>query len=322
MFLFGLFLSSFFWLPALYESRYINNKVFNLHIYEHNFSSFRNLIYSPWQFGANINEKDGLSAQIGLLHLGFVIVSFFYLIKQKKQRSFFIFWLTVLILSLFLSTSMSYFLWKHSQLLQKFQFPWRFSSLSSFAASVLVGHALLFFNNKKLTIISIIALLIVSMSFVKVNGRVDRTDSYYFQFPATTFYHGEATTIWTEGDATQFPKSPVEIISGRGKITNLSKKSNKHFYRVTANTDVNILDNTVYFPGWQAWVDGRKTNIEFQDVNHRGLITFSVPQGTHRAEIRFGESPIRLFSDIISLGSFLVIMLLFFLYKTHRLRSI
>jgi uncharacterized membrane protein YfhO len=71
------------------------------------------------------------------------------------------------------------------------------------------------------------------------------------------------------------------------------------------------LDNTIYFPGWQVLVDGQKTPIEFQDMNHRGFITFSVPKGMHNIEVVFRESAVRLFSDMISLFSIIGIFLIF-----------
>jgi hypothetical protein len=69
-----------------------------------------------------------------------------------------------------------------------------------------------------------------------------------------------------------------------------------------------ILDNTAYFPGWEVTVDGIKAPIQFQDMNHRGLITFNVPNGEHSVKVVFKETPIRLLSDIVSVISLVLIV--------------
>ena len=106
------------------------------------------------------------------------------------------------------------------------------------------------------------------------------------------------------------PKSHIEIISGKAKISNLFRKSNVHSFIVNAKTTATILDNTVYFPGWRVEVDGLKVLVQFQDINHRGLITFNVSEGIHKVRVVFGESAIRLFSDIVSIVTLLLIIFL------------
>jgi hypothetical protein len=52
------------------------------------------------------------------------------------------------------------------------------------------------------------------------------------------------------------------------------------------------------FPGWQAFVDGRRVPIRPEAGS--GLITFDVPDGAHRIVIYFGPTPGRLAASIIS----------------------
>lgn len=46
------------------------------------------------------------------------------------------------------------------------------------------------------------------------------------------------------------------------------------------------------FPGWSARVDGQKVAITPEDPS--GLITFPIPAGTHRIEVEWGSTPLRL----------------------------
>jgi uncharacterized membrane protein YfhO len=170
-------------------------------------------------------------------------------------------------------------------------------------------------NNRILLCIGILFLLSIT-PFTKTNGYFSNNDSYYESFTGTTFYHGEATPVWTSGNMSEIPTRPIELIGGKGEIKNITRNSWKHTFTVDAKTAIQIRDNTEYFPGWQARVDGTKVPIEFQDMNHRGIITFLVPKGNHTVEVVFSETPIRLIADIISLSSlFLLFSLIYFAKK-------
>lgn len=304
----GLLLPAYFWIPAIYEGKYINSKIFLSDWYKGHFLNVSNIIYSSWGFGSNVNEEGGLSAQIGPLHTIFALISIGILLKKSKGWIHIAYWLGVLLCGVFISTAISDFLWRRSHFLQQFQFPWRFTALSVFAASVLTGYVIEKINSSKLSTVALILLLVLSLPMAKVWKNESKGDTYYFNYPGTAAYHNEATTVWTQGDAYEYPKTRVEIISGNGRVFDLFRKSNYHSFIVDAKTEVRILDNTVYFPGWQAFLNGQKVPIEFQDILHRGLITFSLPKGTHNVEVRFNESPIRLVSDIISIATALSIL--------------
>jgi len=307
----GLLFSAYFWIPAIFESRFINSKIFLSDWYKGHFLNLSNIIYSKWGFGSNVNEPGGLSAQIGPLHVLFTILCLVIVVKKRKEWRVVLFWLLIFVFGVFMSISLSDFLWSRIHFLQQFQFPWRFTVLTSFSASVLAGYALQMVNSRKLLIISLITLLVLAIPMAKVWKNESKGDAYYFNYPGTGAYHNEATTIWVEGDAYKYPKNRLEIIAGDGKILNVKRKSNRHTFKVNSKTPVRVLDNTVYFPGWQVLVDGQKTPVEFQDMNHRGLITFSVPKGTHDIEVVFRETAIRLFSNMVSLFSIIGIFLIF-----------
>jgi len=320
----GLLLSAYYWIPALSESRFINSKIFLGDWYKGHFLNLSNIIYSKWGFGSNVNEPGGLSAQIGPLHVLFTILSVLIVIRKRKEWDAVLFWLSIFVLGVFMSMSISDFLWSRIHFLQQFQFPWRFTALTSFSASVLTGYTLQMFNNRKLLIASLIIILVLGIPMAKVWKNESKGDAYYFNYPGTAAYHNEATTVWVQGDAYEYPKDRMEIIEGKGNILNFKRKSNLHTFMLDSATDVKILDNTVYFPGWQVRVDSKKVPIEFQDMNHRGLITFLVPKGMHNIEVVFKESAVRLFSNIVSLFSIIGIVLFFAgrLFFRFRLRGV
>ena len=71
-----------------------------------------------------------------------------------------------------------------------------------------------------------------------------------------------------------------------------------------------IADATFYFPGWKVAIDGKPIEVEFQDPNYRGIITFHVPEGKHLVEVNFQRTKLRIFADTITFLSFIFIIIL------------
>lgn len=312
--LLGLAFSAFFWVPALYESKYINSAAFIGAFYKDHFLPFGKIIYSGWGFGDKVNQENGLSPYIGPIHFSLVLIGSTILLKKFRERRILIFWLMVFIVSIFFATSFSRYVWEEVGILKKFEFPWRFVAIGSFTSAVIGTYVLASFKRKVFVYFIFAILLIISIPLAKVSGYFSNSDKFYLSFPFMDF-HGESTTIWTAGNASKFPKNPIEIIDGEGLITGVYKKSNEHKFTVDAKNKLKILDNTVYFPGWRVMVDGKKVPIEFQDMNHRGLITFDIPEGKHNVKVTFGETPMRMIADFISLFSLAGISLIIIFRK-------
>lgn len=316
----GLFLSAFFWLPALLEAKFVHAAFFIGDMYKLHFPTFQKLIYSQWGFGVDIAKSGGLSPHIGLLHVFLAFMSGLFIVKKTKDYKIIGYWLTLFVVVFFLSMRASDFIWQHSSMLKLFQFPWRFTALSSFIAAVLGLYVLKNLQDKKIIIVVTILLIVTSVPFLKTKEVQTKKDTFYYAYKGTTDYHGAASTIWSAGDPGAYAKSQIEVIGGNAVVKNLAIKSNLHRFEIDAAFDAKILDNTIYFPGWQVKIDNKKTPIEFQDINRRGVITFSVPQGLHKVEVRFGESPIRLFSNLISLLAIIsVFVTLLFQKKIDRI---
>lgn len=329
LFILGLLLSSFFWAPALYESKFTHAKTFIGTMYKREFPPFQNLFYSSWGFGSEVGKKGGLSPQIGIMHLIVVCVSVLLLLKQlfkkktKVKDPYFVtalFFTAVFLCAVFFMTKLSMPLWSFLPFFPYLQFPWRIVSVTMLASSFLASYCVftLSMNLKKkkvfVWILSCIV-LICSIYFWKVESYTYPTDKKFMNYSGDTTWHGQANSIWTDTNKLIPAKEKLELIDGKGEIRSIYRNFTKHTMIVKAETKLRILDNTIYFPGWQALVDGRKTLIEFQDINHRGLITFSVPQGKHKAEVIFKESPIRLFADIVSFISLCIVMICFLRYS-------
>lgn len=318
MVIIGLCLSAYFWVPAIYERKYTNITLFTGDIYKNSFLTFNRIIMAPWGFGPEVNANGGIAPQLGIIPILMLCCVGIYLLVKHRLKSKNIFWIFILIMSIFMMTSASTILWEHIALLRLIQFPWRLMSVANFAlfAAITFGISQIQLSDSHRKIICGACVLVTCIStipFIRINGYVHHPDSYYFSFPDTTYYHGEATTIWSTGDFSSYPDHPVFVSDGDAQITNYFKKTNLHTYTVHAKTDSKIVENTLYWPGWKVWVDGKKTPIEFQNQNHRGLITFDIPSGDHSIVVRFTETSVRIISNFISgimICSILVYLLL------------
>ena len=155
---------------------------------------------------------------------------------------------------------------------------------------------------KRNTYITIVILIIFSTFFYwwPYQGYLKINENYYRNYPGSTNYFAEVNTIWMEKEPQNYPKKRIEVIGGKATLSNISIKPENQSFTVTAINDVQILSNTYFYPGWKVTANNQKVPIEFQDSNHRGLITFHLPQGTHNVTVTYSENKISKVSNVLS----------------------
>jgi len=215
--------------------------------------------------------------------------------------------------SLFLLLPQSNFLYDVFTTLKKFQFPWRFLSLSLFALAVISSSSLLLIKNisyKKYAVIIIaIFLFFQSLEFINVKGYFTKPEDYYTGIYKSTTDTGESSPIWSIRFMEKEPNSHLEIIEGDATISEIKRSSTRHEYDIQVKSaQARIKDNTVYFPGWKVFILGNEVPVEFQDQLHRGLITFYAPQGNHNIIIEFKDTRLRMFANYVSVAGFVILI--------------
>ncbi|HXS14743.1 MAG TPA: 6-pyruvoyl-tetrahydropterin synthase-related protein [Candidatus Saccharimonadales bacterium] len=318
----GLLLSMFYWAPALFDHKYTFGDLFMKNLYLQHFVPFQNF-FIPNFFNSPSLRMGGVPIQIGLFHVVAIIVALIVLIWKKidtQTKKIFIFSFILLIASFFLMQPVSNIVWAHVSLLRQFQFPWRLLSVVVFATSLLsVSFLEVFFVRKVWVYVFLLALVVGSTYWYwRPTYGWDRVnEDYYWHYPLTSTYYGETDVIWTQGQATAFPKSPVEFAAGNGTVSRYWKNSYQQNFQVAAKTKSTLVDHTEYFPGWKVYVNGVQTPIQFQDQNYRGQITFQVPTGKSTIKVIFEETPLRLISDIFSLITLIGLAGLFVIRKVR-----
>ena len=313
----GFCLAAFFWLPAYLEGKYTLRDIVTGTITLDRFVNFQDLIYGPWVYG----QFGQFTVQVGILQwVSIAAVPFVaYFMFKKKDKLLKLYLITFLYFlgSIFIMLPVSSFLWKTVTILEKFQFPWRFLSVSVFTTAIL-GAFLVSCLNKKVQMgllagIVLLALFLNKDSFIP-HSYILKPEAFYAGIYNGTTDTGESSPVWSVRFMEERPKSVIEVIDGAAVIKKISRSSTHHKYQVNAKNRVGIRENTLYFPGWTVYIDSKKNEaVEFQDPHNRGIMTFYVPPGTHIIDVVFQNTKLRTISNLISITTLLTLGVLVFL---------
>ncbi len=315
-FLLGFLLSSYYFFPALIEHKYTYGDLFARDLYRQNFPGLAKLFFPNLTNIVSLRVGD-VPVTLGVVFSVLVILLIFSLffikrfsIKERKT----IFFLSIIVFgSLFIMSDYSKIIWEKISIIRQFQFPWRFLSPIGFALAFFCGLLCIKFSIKKyfIVLIGIVTITSSVVYWTPYFGYKKVDEKAMWNYPLTTTYFGETDVIWAKGPAASYPKNRVDVIGGKGSVYDFYKKSSFQSFSVDAKTKVQLVDHTQYFPGWKVYIDNREVPIEFQDQNWRGQITFFVPSGKHLINVVFKEDKTRFMSDILSLCSFILIIILF-----------
>jgi uncharacterized membrane protein len=101
-------------------------------------------------------------------------------------------------------------------------------------------------------------------------------------------------------------KEKVIIMRGEGKVELSKWGSAQRVIEVVASKPLVLRIRTFNFPGWKAYVDGKQTEIRTEEG--AGAMLIDIPVGNHTLVIKFKDTAIRYYSKIISLLSFITIV--------------
>lgn len=319
-------LAAFFTLPVLFESKFVSlwtltSGYFN---YLAHFANLKQLFFSiNWGYGASeYGPVDGMSFALGYLHWivpVVVVASALISVKLRKFRVLVLLFAFSLLSSLFLTHSRSTPIWLTIKPLEFLQFPWRFLSLVIFFASFLSG-ALAKLTQNKLILSSSLTLILL------LNGAYFRPRVWY---PAMT--DAQKLAVGTESwrlqqTASIFDYLPISaplppavppvgdlvFLSGSGSFTPIAKKSNYQNYQLQVASPSIVQLQTLYFPGWKLLVDNQETDIDPSLDPLLGRPQVNLSPGIHTLEYILTSTPIRSFSNLLSLLSWVILLAVLF----------
>lgn len=313
MFLLGLSLSAWFWLPAIVEKQYIRfDEVFNT-FYQSQFVSIQQMIRSPWGFGLSHpqNPEEGdLSYQIGLIHILAMVFLTGAMVIFKKIRQIGLFILSFFIFSLLLIHKISQPVWDFIPVMKMIQFPLRFSAISIFTASIGVALLIKHLPQKKIIFACFLALVIyANRNHWRINQVFDPGEDYYLALKTTTASFDEHLPKWGRKMVKGAPEK-LELIRGIGEIKVVRDQSAKVEAEAIASGSAKLRLNQFYFPGWEIEVDGKPVEFNYLvEGESYGLPTFDIERGRHRILAEFKNTPIRNLADFISIITVIIIII-------------
>jgi len=326
--IFSLILSLYNWAAPLIYKPYLFIQISPIKtVY---FPKILELIYSPWRMGFLFQGPKGeLSFLIGYTQL-FILLAILYLLLIKKGNKKYLFdlkfWSVATLVLIFLITSYSKFLWENTYLIKGVG-SHRLLILVGFSTSILAGYfALINKKNKIIYLIIAVAVLstILNWGHRRVIPQID-DNVLRANLPLSTSqgeHHFYANSRWVNINRPWFsdvPKNKMEIINGDAKIINIKNSSTEHIYEITTEQGVALKENTLYFPGWEGYLNGRKIDIY---PDNRGVINLKVLEGKYRLEIRYKDLSIYKISKYISLASFILFIIFIILNLFKKLKVI
>jgi hypothetical protein len=317
----GIGLTGYYLVPLIIEIRYFYYGRAESHFALGHFLTLKQIFEETWPyFYKDDIQPRGHVHTLGRLESRIIIVGFLYAVAQfwKKERKLELLhvFLLVSIVLIFLLLPTSEFLYTHIKLLGNIQHPWRMFSAMIFIPPILLALLLEKVHKKTVLILGILFVLFVAfLRFPQLYGK------NVVQFPQRSYYyttdnlHGIVlNTVWTGPIIDyQIKKEKPAIVEGEGVITKKEVGNSWRRYAIDAKTKVRLVDYTFYFPGWKVYVDGVQQEIQYQDPNYRGIITYDVSAGKHEVQLIFTDTMVRLAGKLMSIGSlFLLILLGFF----------
>ena len=319
----GLCLSAFSWLPSLLEGEFVDlgRRVEGYSDFRIHFLYIQQLIFPNWDYGISVpGPEDGMNFAVGPIHILLAAVSVWVCWRNAsslRQGGFLVlFFLGLIILVGFFTTGASGFIWERLSILHLMQFPWRFLSLMAVSTAFVSGS--LFLPSLRmddrlaggLMWAFIIALVVAGFPYAKPQGYAAFTDANISpsiiaaQDVGTGL--GQLDPVWVK----QPPSSPtaqrLTFIEGEGQVLT-SKVTFTDFDFVVENTKLARLRvNIFYFPGWKVFVDESQRPLDI--ANLTGVMEFPLEPGVHIIQVRFTDTPIRMWSERLSLLALMLLL--------------
>ena len=307
-------MSCFFILPAFLEKGLVQTE--SLLRFELDFRANYLRIYQlffdrVWGYGTSIpGPEGGMNFQIGWPHWLLGLTSLVFIFNKKVTKKMKVLILGIIgafLFSIFMTHNKSTFIWVNISLLKYFQFPWRFLSLSIFAASLLGGFIVSNFRSRWQLYLSVVVVLLsvlLNWQYFKPKEFYSIKDSELLSDASWDEQRKGALLDYLPKTALEpREEAPVEplIVSGNAKTESFVNNSNKWKLDIEV-TESSVIEVPVfYFPNWRVYVDGNKYPFTYDNI--LGRISFTLEPGRYSIDGKFENTPVRTLGNTLSLIS-------------------
>ena len=318
----GLLFSAFYWLPANLEAKYVYQQIGELVL---KYQSLSELLYSKWRQGLLFQGPMGeQSYLLGYSHWIVIFLSFYLIFIKRNKDKFLIFFSIITTILIFLTLDIGKFVWNYLPILKKMLITSRLLVIIAFTSSAVAAFTAKSIKKEKLfyflIIIAIGSTILNWGNRKNIQDKKDQQIVYSMTAKDEGAYNAIPVTrpldmLWLD----PVPKTHIEAINGKLDILSETRTTIKHRYTVNTESDGLVKENTYYFPGWKLKINGKETDIIFDNKNFPGIIVFNTRAGINQIDLTFEDTGIRKFSVFISLLSLLISGLFLFLNSFKRI---
>ena len=337
----GAGLAAFFWVPALWQRQFVQlDRMItppDLDYHTHFLSPGELLAPSPAADTGLMNP--GVPNNLGPVFVSLSIVSVAGLWRHRRPQELAYLGMSMVSLAVvvFMLLPQSAFVWENLPLLKYLMFPHRFLRLGSLVVAILCGTVARVFPETNRTFSPSFTVTIISIAMIIVSTFSLLYPPFYRDLPLNpsfvdmmeferrtgtigTTSFGEYLPIWAEWIPSSSPLEPmygssatIERLDQASlplgvRVTGAQYEPTSMTVQLAAPESFQATFNSLYFPGWQAYVDGQKTSIT--PTRGQGLISVLVPAGEHVVRLRFEDLPVHTLSKLITGLSAIVLVLL------------
>jgi hypothetical protein len=314
----GLGLAAFFTLPVLREGPYVQLDSLSrwpFH-YSSHFVSVNELFLSrSADYGFLLGLREGTPVQIGWFHwafAGLALPAGLLLWRAgERRRAVAVFALAAFFAAgVFMAVSASSPVWATFDSLRYLQFPWRYMGLVSLASAALAGVWLALLRERPLAVQAGVAAVLIGLfigsgrAFFEPLHRFDVADEDVFTGEFAELYRaGSIGDYLPEGVAVvpEPPEAPVQVIAGDATVRTARSGTDWLSVEIVASERARVQASLFDYPDWRVRIDGEP--VRHSASRPEGLITFSVPAGTHEVEVRLENTATRRTGNLLSLVS-------------------
>ncbi|KKT40302.1 hypothetical protein A3K29_02820 [Candidatus Collierbacteria bacterium RIFOXYB2_FULL_46_14] len=336
--LLGIGLSAFFFIPVVLEQKFVHVDSMTVGYFNYlaHFADIKQLFLSRfWGYGGSTwGPEDGMSFSIGHVQwIGAILVSIVALGRMYRtkfykkaiitssiaEKSHTLSLMIIMLVSFgflyaFLTHSRSNFIWERLSILQFAQFPWRLVALIVFYFSFATGYLATVAIPKILKPFAFSVLVVGTILFNVGFFRFERHVRITIQEKLSSLQWELQVTggifDYLPRSAPKPPGDPAftvpQFLSGQGGILNFRSGSNWMTFDVNSSTqEVKVMLPLYTFPGLVTKIDDQKVVTEI-DPN-LGRVVVTLGKGMHHVDSKIRYTRTRLFSDLITLISALIL---------------
>lgn len=308
----GLLLTSYYWGPAILESKFIywgiNAITTPLPL--------QAMLFSPWRFGFLFQGPIGqLSYFLGFAHWIIIAATgvFLYFNRKKVSSNIVLIYCFVSFLIIFIGIQeIAAPIWKFP-FLRSFQMTSRLLVLIAFFTSLMGGLLLNKINRQSIWIL--ICVIAIATTILNWGNRrpIPEIDDGYLVYemknkpPMSMDLTAPRWTKYNKNYFETIPKERMEILSGDGKIKTILHNPTEHQYLIDADTDLKLKENTFYYPGWTLYINGERSDFNFEDKKYPGTIVFNLYKGINYVEVKYEQTKVQKVFRFVSLAALVLL---------------